>query len=372
MKRVAAQILLLLLPVCVFFESTDAQDGVDALLGTVDLSEWDAWFASEAPELSFRPSDFVRSVALMEDPTEDLELPERVVSFVLPSVKSAAGKLVLFLGFGILAAAINGLQGAASAAETAQTAFRITAACSVLVIVFAEIRGVYRLLDAVKDLSDTLLPVLLAFLMLGGMEHTAGLLTPSFALLTDGIVHVLQGVVVPLGCVGGILLTLDACATGRLASIGRLLLRAANWLLGILCAGYGVLNAVRGAAAASADGLLLRTAKFAAGSLPAVGGVVSESVETAYQCLMFVKNAIGLGGAVLVVLLCLKPILNAFCTRCSLRAASAIAEPLSGKPYADLLHALSDTMHVLMLSELAAAAMTLMAIAPVLSVGSFS
>lgn len=369
MTRVATVTLLLLLPLCVLFESTDAQDGAEALLGTVDLSEWDAWFSEELPEVPFRPSDFVASIARLEDPVSEQGLIEHTVSFVLPSLKTAVGKLVLFLAIGIMAATLNGMTSADSAAETAKAAFRIAAACIALTAVFSELRGVYRMLQTVRSASEWLLAPLLAFLTLGGMEHTAGLLGTSFALLSSAIVRVLEGIVVPLGCIGGVLITLDACASGRLASVGRLILRAAYWLLGILCTGFGLLSAIRGAAAAGADGLLLRTAKLAAGSLPTVGGVVSDSVDTAYQCLLFVKNALGVGGAVLVLLICAKPILSAFCTRCSLRAASMLSEPLSGKPYADLLRALSDMMQVLMLSELAASAMALMTLAPVLLVG---
>ncbi len=366
MKRAALCALLFMLPFAILPEAEAAQDGVEELLDTVDLSDWDAWFASELPEIPFRPSDFVETLAGMQDPIEEQMLLARARAIVLPSLKTAIAKMLLFVGLGILAALLNGMHGSLSLAETAETAFRLASACLVLATVATELKSVQALLNRVQTLSERLLPVLLGYVTLIGMEHTANMMTASFMLLSSGVIRLLQTAVAPIACIGGVLLALDACMSGRLASIGKLLLRAAKWLLALICTGYGLLSALRGAAAASADGLLIRTAKTAAGSLPAVGGIVSESVETAYRLLFFVRNILGLCGTVLILLLCAKPLLTIFCTRCSLRAASAVAEPLSGKPYADLLRGLGDTLHVLLLSELAAAAMALLAISPML------
>lgn len=364
MKRAALYALLLMLPFALLPEAEETQDGVDALLGSVDLSAWDTWFAAEAPDIPFRPSDFVKATAGMEDPIDERTLLDRARAIALPSLKAASAKLLLFVGLAVLSAILHGMHGTRSLSETAETAFRFAAACLVLAAIAAELKSVQSVLHRMRGLSERLLPVLLGYLTLTGMEHTASAVTASFSLLSDGAVRLLQTAVAPIACVGGVLLTLDACASGRLASIGRLLLRASKWMLALIGTGYGLLSVLRGATAVHADGLLIRTAKTAAGSLPAVGGVVSESVETVWRLLSFVRGVLGRGGAVLMLLLSAKPLMNVFLTRCSLRAASALAEPLSGKPYADLLRGLGDTLHLLMLSELAATAMALLALAP--------
>ena len=372
MKRYIAQALLLLLPFCMLFEAEEAQDGIEALLGTADLSQWDTWFSKEVPDVPFKPSDFVREIAGMQDSFDSEDFFDRAVSYALPSLKTASGKLILFLGLGVLSAVLYGIHASDATARTADTAFRFVVSCLALTAIAFEIQTVYRLLDCIRTLSEWLLPVLLGFLTLTGMEHTAGALSPAFVLLSDGVIRLLRDVAAPLCCIGGVLLTFDACASGRLASVGKLLLRGAKWLLTLIVGGYGLFSALRGAAAAGADGLILRTAKYAAGSVPIVGGVVSDSVETVFQCVLFVKSMLGIGGAVVILLICAKPILTVFLTRCALRIASAVTEPLSGKPYADLLRGLGDMLHILLLIEATAAAMALVAISPVFLVGGFA
>ena len=130
-----------------------------------------------------------------------------------------------------------------------------------------------------------------------------------------------------------------------------------------------LITAVRAVTAGSADGLLLRTTKLAAGGIPAVGSLLSESVETAFQCLRFVRNALGLTGCMVLLSAVGKPILSTVLSRCSLRVSAALTEPLAGKPFVDLLRGMGDTLHVLMLCELAAVSAALFVIAPVFGAG---
>ena len=358
--------VLFLLPFCLFQESDDVKEGADALLGTVDLAEWDEWFQKEAPDIPFCPSEFVQGIVNMEETDDTQTIIDRVGRLLLPTAKTGCAKLILFTGIGILAGLLSGVSSDASVFEAATHAFRIAASCTVLTAAATEIQGAYGMLHTVSVLAERALPVLIGFLTLCGMEHSASAMLPLFTILSAWMIRVIETMVIPLGCIGGVLISFDTCANGRLASLGRLFLRAARTVLGVIGLGYGLFGTFRAAAAVNADGLMIRTAKLAAGSLPAVGGIVSESVETAYRCMLFVRNALGLGCAAMLLLACARPVLNVFVLRCAARASSALSEPISGKAYAELLHGISDLLHILMLSELAAAAMALTAISPVL------
>lgn len=341
-------------------------------MDAVDLSAWDAWFRAEAPEIGFCPSDFAYEVADAAALSDGDALIARAKALFTPSLKTAAGKCLLFLGFAVLAALLKGMHPASGTAETANAAFRAVTGSAMLLSLLSELRAAYRTLVLADDAASVLLPVLLGFLTLGGMESTAGAVSASFALYTGTALRLIHTVVVPLCCIGAVLTTMDTEEAGRLLSLGRLLLRAAKWVLGFLASLFGLWNGIRGAAAASADGYLLKTVRFAAGTLPVVGGMAAESAEAAYQCLMLAKNAIGLTGVALLLLIGAKPMLSAFLTRCALRASRALSEPLAGRSYAEALRALSDAVQILLLCEVAAFALPILALAPMLGVGSFA
>ena len=368
MKCILIKAILVFLPLCLLQEADDVQEATDALLGTVDLSEWDAWFSEEAPDISFKPSDFVYGIADDADSNGGKQLSERIGGMLLSPAKTASTKLILLIGIGILSAALQSIQTSGSVSEAARIAFRIGAACNVLVMIVPAIRETYRMLSVISGASDRVLPILIAYLTLCGTEHTAAALPQLSELFNGMMIRVIESTVLPIGCIGGMLLTFDAYANGRLTSVGRLLLRTAKLILAGLGTAYGTFGVFRGITASSADGLMFRTAKLAAGSLPAVGGIVSDSVETAYQCMVFVRRTLGVGCAAMLLLVCIGPILRAFFLRCSFRAAAAVSEPLSGRPYADLLHGLSELLQILMLCELTAAASAILMITPVIGI----
>ena len=369
MRRALIAVMILLLPVLLLAENDEAEDGIEALLGTIDLSEWDTWFRQNSDADAILPSELLKQFAQMQTPDMIVGSVDGFMARIAPSVKSAAAKTALLLGLAILGASLTGISDTSSIGETAQTVFRIGAAATVLALSVAEIRAAIEAVSATEHTAELLLPPIVGYLTLIGRTNTAFLLPVSFSFLSGTILHLIESCIVPLAVVGGALFVFDTTASGRLASFGKVLIRAAKWILGTACSLYLLVTAIRSAAAGNADTLLLKTTKLAAGSIPTIGSLLSESIDTAFQCMRFVRNALGLTGCAVLLSVAMKPVLSVFLTRSALRVSSLLSEPFSGKPYADLLRGMGDTLHVLMLAELSATAMSLMLLAPVFGMG---
>ena len=369
MKRTVMIVFLLLIPGLLFTETDEVQDGIDALAGTVDLSEWDEWFRSIDGDQAILPSDLMKQLIGMQMPDLNAFSAKSIVSRLTISLKPTAAKACLLVGLAVIGASLQGLSDASSIGETSQTVFRICTSAAVLVILLTEIRTAVNAVAATSHTAELALPAIVGLLMMNGMENTAALLPASYVLLSDLVLRVFEIWIMPMSVIGGVLTALDVGITGRLAAIGRLLQRAAKWILGTVCSVYLIVTAARSVAAVSTDSLMLKTTKYAAGSIPAVGSLLSESVDTALQCLRFVRNALGLTGCFMLLSVAVKPVIAVFLSRSCLRASSLLSEPLAGKPYAELLRGAGDTLHILMLSELAVTAMAFMMIAPVFCAG---
>jgi stage III sporulation protein AE len=366
MKRTALVLLALLLPLFLFSERDETQDAVEALLESVDLSEWDAWLSENGMEGVALPSEILTSLANLQKPFAADLCARDLVSALKPSFGSLLAGTALFVGLAAFGAALQGISEASPVGETAGAAFRIGVSAVVLVVSMTGIRSAFSAITALEHTAELLLPVIVGYLTLTGLENTALLLPVSHALLNDVVLRLIETCAAPLAITGGVLLTLDVNGIGRLSSVGRLMQRAAKWILTTACSVYLIVTTVRSVAAASADSLLMKTTKLAAGSIPAIGSLLSESVDAAYQCMRLIRNALGLTGCTVLILIAAKPVVSVFLTRCSLRASALLSEPLSGKPYAELLRGMGDTLHILLLCELAALAMSLLMLAPVI------
>ena len=369
MRRLLILGLILLLP-AMLPDQEETREGIEALLETVDLSEWDDWFRKENGEWTSLPSEYVYELCMTEHTFASGLTLDMLKARLLPSARTAAVKIMMLLGLAMIGTLAQSLSEAQSVGETTRIAFRICVSCTVIGLVFTEIRSALTAINTVSQTGELLLPPIIGFLTIAGMENTALLLSATRSLIADTALRLITACVIPLATVGGVLSIVDM-GTERIAPIGKLLHRAAKWILGSICSLFLIVTAVRSVTAGSADGLLMRTTRFAAGSIPSVGSLLSESVDIAFQCLFLVKNALGITGCILVVSVALKPVISVWMTRNALRVSALFSESLTGKPYAELLRAAGDLLHILILSELAAIGMTLMMIAPVFGIGSY-
>ena len=105
------------------------------------------------------------------------------------------------------------------------------------------------------------------------------------------------------------------------------------------------------------DSLLLRSGKVAAGSLPLVGSIVSDSLGAAAACLGLVKGALGRTGMLLVAVQVIGPAGSLLLHGVGLRTTASLLVPLEQREMGTMLTALGDMLTVLAALILAAGAM---------------
>lgn len=106
----------------------------------------------------------------------------------------------------------------------------------------------------------------------------------------------------------------------------------------------GVIS-IYGVAGSVADGLTLRTAKYATDALlPVVGGLVSDTFEVIIGSSLLLKNGIGLIGAIVIVVLCVLPSLKILAMVFVYRLAGALLQPAGDSPVADSLETIGNSL----------------------------
>ena len=100
--------------------------------------------------------------------------------------------------------------------------------------------------------------------------------------------------------------------------------------------------------AKSADSLGMKTARFAIGSfIPIAGGVLAETLSTLREGVALMKNAAGIGGILVMVLLLLPDILRLFLTRFTLYLVGTAADLLKLDKFSSLANELHGILELL-------------------------
>ncbi len=150
----------------------------------------------------------------------------------------------------------------------------------------------------------------------------------------------------------------------------RLLHKTAKWLLGLLTAVYTASAAVCGVGASYADGVRLRTAKYAVDKLiPAVGGMVTGAADAVRSAALLLKNGAGTAALIILFGVLLRPALALFCGMLAFRITAAVSEPFADERIPKMLDGIADTVSLMFACAAASAAMFTVTVLMMISAG---
>lgn len=367
-RKLLMGILLLLVPLFTWQDTETVEDGLREILGNVDLSEWDDWFSAQNGDSDFVPSDFLTAAVLEGNTASEEDWTLRLKELALEGVKTALWHFGLYLGVGVFAALASALRQG----ELDETVDRMTATvggCLVMGLFLPLLREAHGLMQTAENGYSVLFPVLMGILVLFGMQNGAAVMEPMTAVLSGAVLNSMRGIVFPLCVVGGIFAAMNGIGGDRMKEYSKLCLKLAKWVIGVVSSLYLTVTAIRSSVAIHTDTLLLRTTKLATGSLPFVGGLVSDSVDTAFRCIVLVKNAIGITGILLLLLVVLKPIVHLVMERCALKLASVLSAPFCRNGYPSTLELVGNALGIVTASVIAVLVMGIGTVGLLMGVG---
>ena len=214
-------------------------------------------------------------------------------------------------------------------------------------------------------------PVLLGLMTALGCAGTVKVMSPMLVLLSNSILIVLGKIVLPLLIAGGVVVAVNALSDKlKLIRTVKLIQNTVKWLLGLVTTVYIAATSIGGIAAGAADGVSIRTAKYAIDKLiPAVGGMVGSAVDAVIGGGIVLKNAAGVTAILILAGISLGPILKLFAGMMAIRISAAIAEPFSDNRITQLLDGTADIVSYLFAAVCAACSLLMISIMITIATG---
>lgn len=188
--------------------------------------------------------------------------------------------------------------------------------------------------SAVEELGSivqVVLPILLSLSTATGASAEVALLGPTTIFLDGFITVFIEKIVFP--CVVTILalsVVSNISKTIKLKGFIDFLSGFMKWSIGFGATIFSLLVTVKGIGSGLADGVKLRTLKYALNSsIPLVGGMVSGSTDVLFAAVSLTKNALGLTAIVVVLGVALKPIVFIATHSLALKLVNAISQPFA-------------------------------------------
>lgn len=224
------------------------------------------------------------------------------------------------------------------------------------------------------DLMQTLFPLLLTLLAAVGGTAGAAVFQPTLVAACGTMTTVLRSVALPLATGAAVTAILNHLSPKmRIGRLSNLFRGCANWTLGVSFTVFISVTALQSLGAAAADGVTLRTAKYAVDNfVPVVGGMFADTMDTLVGASLLIKNALGVTGLMILTAGMLGPMLQSAAAVLLYRAGAALLEPVTDSRVSACMQDFSDILMLLFIVQLTAGAMFLLLIAQVLAAGSLT
>ena len=136
-----------------------------------------------------------------------------------------------------------------------------------------------------------------------------------------------------------------------------------EWILKTTTAILVGLQTIQCLVAPAVDTLKNSTAHRIVKALPGVGGLMDSAAETIAGSALVIKNAVGVAGMIVVLLICVLPFLKLGLSVLLFRLLCALLQPISEKRMVDCIRSFSDGVMLLMKTMLAGLAVFLVSLA---------
>lgn len=241
------------------------------------------------------------------------------------------------------------LQGAFEKPNVSKIAYAITYIVLMIIAVNSFSVAIGYAKEAIGGMVHfmiAMIPLLLTVLASMGNVVTVSVMHPLIVFMIHTIGTLIYSVVFPLLFFSAVLHIVSTLSDKYKVTQLAVLLR--NLSIGVLGACLTVflgVVSVQGISAGTTDGVTLRTAKYVTGNfVPVVGRMLSDASDTVIGASLLVKNAIGLFGVIVIVLLCIFPALKILALALIYNLSAAVLQPLGDSPIMKGLKTIGQSM----------------------------
>jgi len=243
--------------------------------------------------------------------------------------------------------------------ETMQSAFekntvsKIAYSISYIVLIVLAVNSFHVAIgyarEAIEDMIDfmvAMVPLLLTMLAAMGNLVSVSIMHPLIIFMIHAVGTLIHVIVFPLLFFSAVLHIVSSLSDKyQVTHLANFLRSASVALLGAFLTVFLGVISVQGATSAVTDGVTIRTAKYITGNfVPVVGRMFSDAADTVISASLLVKNAVGIVGVIIIVLLCAFPAIKILTLALIYNLSAAIMQPLGDSPIVTCLQTIGKSM----------------------------
>jgi stage III sporulation protein AE len=156
----------------------------------------------------------------------------------------------------------------------------------------------------------------------------------------------------------------------KLSNLAGVLKQSGMVVLGLTLVIFIGVISIQSVVGSVADGITLRTAKYATATfIPVVGKMFADTVELVMGASLLIKNAVGVVGVLAVATLCALPVVKLLSLITVIKVTGALVQPMGAEKMAKCLDTVGNNLMLVLGAVLTVALMFFLSITMIIGAG---
>ncbi len=197
---------------------------------------------------------------------------------------------------------------------------------------------------------NSFVPILVSLMLYTGSITTSSVLEPIILFMINFIGNLIQTILIPITLIAATLSIVSKIGDKvQIDKLAKTFNSGITLVLGIILTIFVGVISLEGTLSSSVDGITAKTTKaIVSSSIPVVGKILGDAVDTVLGCGIILKNAIGIVGVIIILGVCILPILKISVLMTSYKILAGICEPIADTKIVKLLEQISTIYKVLL------------------------
>ena len=197
---------------------------------------------------------------------------------------------------------------------------------------------------------NSLVPILVSLMLYTGSITTSSVLEPIILFMINLIGNLINTILIPATLIIATLSIVSKIGDKvQIDKLSKFFNSGIVWVLGVILTIFVGVISLEGTLSSSVDGITAKTAKaIVSSSIPIVGKILGDAVDTVLGCGIILKNAIGFIGVIIILGICIMPILKLATLTVCYKLLACLCEPIADGKIVKLLEQMGDIFKVLM------------------------
>ncbi len=207
--------------------------------------------------------------------------------------------------------------------------------CMVVIIIVSVVSSVvsttYQTISKIQSQMECVFPILLTLLTATGGIVSVGIYSPLVAILTTGVSLLFSKVFYPLFIIAFVFVIVGHLSSSvKLNKMSGFVNSVFKWGVGLTFTLFAGFLTIQGISAGKYDTISLKATRFAMkNAIPIVGGYLSDGLDYVLLSSVLIKNAVGVGGLLILLGVVLAPIIKILLLKLALQFTAGVIEPMS-------------------------------------------